>query len=299
VVAQKASGPEAAETAHEARGEAERLVDVGSQATSRDQTKQAQHGNGNVTHVRKFRIVTNDEPPQGALTWSTSYQKGKALQAWRRAVCAAHSEEPRCLKVAWVLSELFKSAKGYAYPPDFYLARETGLPTNKLQDALTRLERGGSIIRVHRLQGEQTYRRIFPSATLIPPTLGGRGTPQQPGGHKRKEQPRLTQTQIMEVTRATPRGERYFRLSRYETGAPFPTSILVAPSAVIFEERPAYAPGDKVTHSGRPGRVIATDTDGTVWVETDRERRYEGGQGFTQPFRVPVPVQDVTRDNRL
>jgi hypothetical protein len=67
------------------------------------------------------------------------------------------------------------------------LANETGLPLKKLQAALTAMERNSAIIRVHVFINGRPQRRIFPSAALIPPAVGGVHTPQQPGGENLKK----------------------------------------------------------------------------------------------------------------
>jgi hypothetical protein len=142
--------------------------------------------------ARHFLILPDGRTPDGALTWASAEQRKRALQRWRRAILATFGDSSRALRVAWVLADLFNVKSGYAFPSDRHLAEETGLRLNKLQETLTALERDGAILRVHRVQADgRTHRHIYPSRKFIPPTVGGGGTPQQPGGQNRSGTPRL------------------------------------------------------------------------------------------------------------
>jgi hypothetical protein len=149
----------------------------GSAASSGDKPK--------VIPVRTFRIYAQDKTPHQALTWTSSAQRRTALRIWRRAVFAAFGESSRAIRVAWVLADWFDVKRGYAFGSDAALAQETGVPLNKLQETLTALDNGGAILRVHRVNADgNTQRHIYPSAALIPPSLGGGDTPQEPGGQR-------------------------------------------------------------------------------------------------------------------
>lgn len=131
-----------------------------------------------MSATRKFDLIASDEVPEGALTWNGWKQRSELMTAWRAAVFAAFGGKAKCLRVAWVLSDLFKK-HGYAYASDGYLSKEAHLPRNHLQEALTALHRGGAICRAH-VPGKKTERRIFPSSKIlasIPPDLGGIVTP--------------------------------------------------------------------------------------------------------------------------
>ncbi len=72
---------------------------------------------------------------------------------------------------AWILDSLFNARTGYAHPSNTYLANETGIAVNKVQEALAELEAGGAIVRVvmtgHPQQlGVQNLRRIIPRSQL-------------------------------------------------------------------------------------------------------------------------------------
>ena len=91
------------------------------------------------------------------------------------------AEQPRCLRVAWALDLLFNAKSGYAYPLNKQLANMTGLPVNKLQEALLTLERDGAIVRMFLVQPNGRKQRvIYPATTLLPaevtPTVGVGGT---------------------------------------------------------------------------------------------------------------------------
>ena len=93
------------------------------------------------------QVSNNDKTPPGVLTWSSNAERNKLLIAWRRAVCIAFGEQTRCLRVAWILDNLFNPKTGYAHPSNKYLAIETGIAENKVRAALGILEAGGAITR--------------------------------------------------------------------------------------------------------------------------------------------------------
>jgi hypothetical protein len=156
-------------------------------AAGAQESEGSQASENNVISIHRGAL-SGDAPPHGALTWQSPQQKARALRPWRSAVCKTFSD--RSLRVAWVLSDLFNASKGYAFATDAHLAQETGLPLNKVQEALTALERGGAIIRMNRKNGSRAIRHIYPSAALIPPQIGGYNTPRQPGGQNRIRTPR-------------------------------------------------------------------------------------------------------------
>jgi hypothetical protein len=97
------------------------------------------------------------------------------------------AERPRCLRVALgALDHLFNATRGYAYPTNAAIADMTGLPINKVQEALLTLEADGAIVRVSKVNGSRKQRLIYPSTALLPsaevtPTVGVGGHPQQVG----------------------------------------------------------------------------------------------------------------------
>jgi hypothetical protein len=86
--------------------------------------------------------------PPGALTWASAAERNRKLIPWRRAVSMTFAVQPRCLRVAWALDGLFNGKSGYAYPGNDGLANMTGLPINKVQDALLALKSDGAILRI-------------------------------------------------------------------------------------------------------------------------------------------------------
>jgi hypothetical protein len=115
------------------------------------------------------------------------------------------AERPRCLRVAWALDGLFNGKSGYAYPVNAHLANMTGLPINKVQEALLTLESDCAIVRLTIVRPNgQEQRVIYPANALIPtptvgvgvtPTVGVGGHPQQVGVHNLIKRARLPKTE--------------------------------------------------------------------------------------------------------
>jgi hypothetical protein len=99
--------------------------------------------------------------------------------------------QPRCLRVAWALDHLFNAKTGFCNASNPYLTNVTGLPENKLQEALATLESDGAIVRVVTVApGCQRWRAIYPATALLPslgspPPRGVTGSPPRIGvtGH--------------------------------------------------------------------------------------------------------------------
>ena len=173
-----------------------------------------------------------DAAPSGALTWGSTAERNKRLMPWRRAVSTAFAEQPRCLRVAWALDHLFNAKTGYAYPPNKHLADMTGLPINKVQEALLTLESDGAIVRVTMVWHGRKQRVIYPAKALIPtpavgvgvtPTVGVGGHPQQVGAHNLNKIARLPKSELARARLAAKlREER--EASERGTGVGFPSS---------------------------------------------------------------------------
>jgi hypothetical protein len=149
-----------------------------------------------------------DTAPSGALTWGSAAERNRLLRLWRRAVFSIFGEQPRAIRVAWVLTDLFNVKRGYAFASNPYLAEVTNMAVNKLRATLGILESGGAIIRAEVINPAtgQTQRVIHPATAIIPrpalghggrsPTLGRRGEPQQPGHQNLRRIPRIQSSQI-------------------------------------------------------------------------------------------------------
>ncbi|MGA7680415.1 MAG: hypothetical protein WCA54_09580 [Pseudolabrys sp.] len=135
---------------------------------------------------RKFLILPFGVHPDRALLWTPKNydQRNERLRLWRISVSRTFPAAARALRVAWALETLFHKF-GYAYPTDARLAKETGIGINHVQEALHILDDGGAIIRVHRPNGEQMQRHIYPATTLIDSQGGGWTTPRLPGGENK------------------------------------------------------------------------------------------------------------------
>jgi hypothetical protein len=183
-----------------------------------------------------------DTAPSGALTWASAAERNRRLKLWRRAVFSIFGEQPRAIRVAWVLTELFNVKSGYAFPSNPYLAEQTHIAVNKLRETLLILENGGAIIRV---ATGRPQRVIYPATAIIPlpalgqggsPTLGQRGEPQQPGHQNLRRIPRIQSSQI-----ALAKAESARRDTRKSHGAGGPVSALElgAPRAAPQEGHPS------------------------------------------------------------
>jgi hypothetical protein len=120
--------------------------------------------------------------PSDALTWGSAGERNKRLMPWRRAVSMTFARQPRCLRVAWALDHLFNAKTGYAYPHNKQLANMTGLPINKVQEALLTLESDGAIVRRSIVRPNGQPQRVIYAATAPPQRRGGGATPLGGGG---------------------------------------------------------------------------------------------------------------------
>ena len=146
--------------------------------------------------------------PPGALTWASAAQRNLRLKLWRRAVFAIFGEQPRAIRLAWVLTDLFNVNRGYAFASNPYLAQETSMAVNKLRATLGILEGGGAIMRTNitNTATGQSQRLIYPATGIVPrpalgqgegaPTWGGGGEPRQPGHQNLRRIPRIQSSQI-------------------------------------------------------------------------------------------------------
>jgi hypothetical protein len=140
--------------------------------------------------------------PPGALTWESAAQRNRLLKLWQRAVLATFGNSSRCIRLAWVLSDLFNAKTGYAYASNPYLADQTNIPENKMREALRELELGRAITRGWVTRNGKAQRVVYPSAALIPrPSLGQGEVPQQPG-HLNLRRIRLPKSQFEYAHRA-------------------------------------------------------------------------------------------------
>jgi hypothetical protein len=157
--------------------------------------------------------------PSGALTWASTKERNRVLKLWRHAVFAVFAEQPRAIRIASVLVDLFNVKKGYCFATNAYLAQETSIAVNKLRATLLILENGGAIIRANVTNPAtgQVQRVIYPATAIIPrpalgqggsPTLGQRGEPQQPGHQNLRRIPRIQSSQIALAKADSVRRER-------------------------------------------------------------------------------------------
>lgn len=120
--------------------------------------------------------------PKGALTWRSPEERRQALAEWRKGVVKAFPRDCRVIRVAWALRELMEG--GYCYASNRYIGEQAGVPTARVSDALTELERAGAIVRGVVLDGPKSERRVWPSAQICAvgiPRDGGGGIPRHGG----------------------------------------------------------------------------------------------------------------------
>jgi hypothetical protein len=89
-----------------------------------------------------------DAASSGALTWASTAERTRKLIPRRHAISMTFAERPRFLREAWSLDTRFKCKNAYAYLVNADLANMTGLPINKVQDALLALKSDGAILRI-------------------------------------------------------------------------------------------------------------------------------------------------------
>lgn len=118
------------------------------------------------------RFVGAGDTPATSLSWRTRSQKAKALDDWRVEVGKMFSESPRVLRIAWALEAMLGTTKPYARVTDSYLSRKLGIPRNKIEAAMAKLERSGVIVRASIVVDGKTHRRIWPARADARPATG-------------------------------------------------------------------------------------------------------------------------------
>src|SRR5262249_52968450 len=141
---------------------------------------------------RRDRGAAPMTAPSGALTWTSTKERNRVLKLWRHAVFAVFAEQPRAIRIASVLVDLFNVKKGYCFATNAYLAQENSLAATKLRPTLYILKDGGTIIRPNLTTPAtgQVQRLIYPATAIMPrpalgqggsPSLGQRGSPSSRG----------------------------------------------------------------------------------------------------------------------
>jgi hypothetical protein len=149
--------------------------------------------------------VTSSAPP-GVITWRSNAERNKLLIPWRLAVCIAFAEYPRCLRVALgALDHLFNGKSGFCNASNTKLSKLTGLPVNKVQEALVKLEDDGAIRRLitAAASGSQRWRAVYPATSIlavlgegVTPMVGVTGNPHVAGVHNLRRRVRLPKTEF-------------------------------------------------------------------------------------------------------
>jgi hypothetical protein len=156
--------------------------------------------NDDVLQHKKSKRRFEAGIPEEALTWKNSKQRSTRMFEWQCAVSNEFATSVRLVRIAWLLGTL-SLRDGYAFATDSYISEKLGIPLNKVQQALTELDRAGAIVRASHFVGGKAQRRIWPSTKIIPPTAGGIHTPRDDrsdtphgGGTDSIEHPRKSKT---------------------------------------------------------------------------------------------------------
>jgi hypothetical protein len=130
---------------------------------------QAKSPAGELHGAARRVFIDPGASPADALRWSADKpaDRQRILGRWRRAISFIIITEPRPLKLAWVLSELF-GTRGHAFAGDQHLAEEVQMTKRNVRAGLARLRALGAIevAWVDSAKGRQE-RRIYPSAAVI------------------------------------------------------------------------------------------------------------------------------------
>ena len=125
--------------------------------------------------VRRFDILRPwDDLPTNVLRWQSTRERNVVLRNWRDAVFREFNSSGHCATVAWLLRDLMAQS-GYCFASDPELAVMTGMPRNRVQDALGKLAKEGAIVRLQKPNGEkptgekQFLRLIYPAKTPFTP----------------------------------------------------------------------------------------------------------------------------------
>jgi hypothetical protein len=236
--------------------------------------------------------------PSGALTWASAAERNRRLRLWRRAVFSIFGEQPRAIRVAWVLTDLFNLKRGYAFPSNYYLAEQTNMAANKLRATLGILESEGAIIRANVINPAtgQTQRVIHPAKAIIPrptlglggsPALGHGGEPQQPGHQNLRRIPRIQSSQI-----ALAKAERERRDKRKSQDAGGPVSALeVAASRTAPQEG---CPSSEASGDGQGTRLTMEATAGMSRSDAAGKLMDVNGGGL-QAAKLPWSTPTLTK----
>jgi len=253
-----------------------------------------------------------DTAPSDTLTWASAAERNRLLKLWRHAVIVRFGERPRCIRLAWVLMDLFNVKSGYAFPTNYYLAEETNMWVSHVGETLLILESGGAIIRAEIANPAigQPQRIIYPATAIIPrpalgqggrspalgqggrsPTLGQRGEPQQPGHQNLRRIPRIQSSQIaLAKADSTRRDERKRHGERGPASAPELASAPVAapqdghPRSEATRDDPrlsstapaARAKGIERAGGNRPGDALERADDPDRRTQTPEKDEEEG-----------------------
>jgi hypothetical protein len=132
-------------------------------------------------------------PSPNAITWRSGAERNRKLRQWRRAMFMHYGQQPRALRVAWVLADLFNIRDGYAFARNSHIAVQAVVTERNVQKTLTMLQKDGAILRRTITVKGQRLRVIYPATAIVEHKLRHvpRETPRatSPGRHVPRETP--------------------------------------------------------------------------------------------------------------
>jgi hypothetical protein len=113
-----------------------------------------------------------DPPPNGALIWnSADVKEGKTGQLFRdwRSACFWRWKRGLVVRSIAILLPDYAVRKGYAYPGNTALARESWVDKAKIDKALTAMVNGRALIRVYAFEdgNDKPTRRLYLAKAVI------------------------------------------------------------------------------------------------------------------------------------
>jgi hypothetical protein len=256
--------------------------------------------NESAAPPKKWKRHFERGTPKDALTWKSARQRSIRMFGWQVAVSTEFPTSVRIVRIAWLLSLLCQKA-GYAFATDAYISETLGIPLNKVQQALTELERAGAIVRASSFVDGIAQRKIWPSTKIIPPTVGGMDTPRDDrvdtphsGGrdsiqYTRPQKSSRISSTAEDAKRDAERRERRRATASDDGGQDTPSDERGAPQA-----RPAA--GAFVDSIGgaeslkSPLGTIVDDGSGVAWRAPPPDQEQSQGKAIDQDGMILIDV---------
>jgi hypothetical protein len=138
---------------------------------------------------------TDSTAPRGVLPWRSPSERNKLLDAWRLAVFAMFAEQPRCIRLAWVLANLFNAGTDTPSPATAGSPKHPHRGEQAARGA-GGARSGGAILRVWVPRPNNEKQRVIYPATGVLPRPVGHGEAPAVGHQNLSKRPRLPKTQL-------------------------------------------------------------------------------------------------------